>query len=135
IRLRRHQQDLSMKDLAEMSGMSKQTIVEIESNRGNPTIETLERISAALGTTVRALVSDVGVDVLLKTEARAEWQTQRELDMRRLALEYGSGYVLNSRIRLDGSRHSRKQFQGSRGMLRHCYVIEGRVELGPEGGT
>lgn len=124
-----------MQQLATQAGVSKQTVIDIESRRGNPTIDTLERIAVALGITVRALVSDVGADVMHKSGNDARWLVQKQLDVRRLDSIYGSGYVVNSLIRLVAERHGRRPFTGPRGMLRHCYVLEGRVELGPEGRT
>lgn len=124
-----------MQQLANLSGVSKQTIIDVEGQRGNPTIDTLERVAGALGMTVRALVSDVGADVMHKSGDAARWHVQKQLDVRRLDSIYGSGYVVNSLIRLVADRHGRSAFTGPRGMLRHCFVIEGEVELGPEGRT
>lgn len=121
-----------MHALAQRSGLSKQTIIDIEAGRANPTIDTLESIAAALGTSVRALLTEMGEDVLVQPKERAVWQEEGPVTVRQLDQVFGSGYVQNSVLRLDQSSGAGRPRSGSRGMLRHCYVLEGRVRLGPE---
>ncbi|MBO4741741.1 MAG: helix-turn-helix transcriptional regulator [Bacteroidales bacterium] len=49
IKNRREQTNLSQKDLAEMSGVSLATVKDIERGKGNPSLQTVEKILAVLG--------------------------------------------------------------------------------------
>ena len=49
-------QNLTLRQLEEKSGVSKTQINVIENGRANPTIDTLERIAAALGVSVPELL-------------------------------------------------------------------------------
>lgn len=126
---------LSQAALAEKSGLSKQTIVEVEAGRANPTIETLAALAEALGVSTRALISEMGSEVLFQSGGLVHWQEQGQLMVRNLDQVYGSGYVHNAVVRLETRKGAVRYLSGTRGMLRHCYVLEGSVELGPEGRT
>lgn len=131
----REDRNLSQAALAQQSGLSKQTILSLEAGRANPTIETLEALAEALEVSTRALISEMGSEVLFQSRDYARWHTQGLITVRSLDQIYGSGYVHNAVIRLDKDKGVVRSFSGTRGMLRHCYVIEGQVELGPEGRT
>ncbi|MGO1507145.1 MAG: helix-turn-helix domain-containing protein [Microbacterium sp.] len=133
----RDDRGFSQSVLAKRAGLSKQTIVDIEAGRANPTVETLEVLAEALGVSSRALISEMGNEVLFQSGELVHWQDLGALAVRNLDQVYGSGYVYNAVIRLEagrGAARSRSR-SGTQGMLRHCYVLEGRVELGPEGRT
>lgn len=49
VRLRREFLQLSQADLAEMSGITTRTIHQVESGKGNPSIQTLEKLAIILG--------------------------------------------------------------------------------------
>jgi len=119
--------------LARRAGLSKQTIIDIEAGRANPTMETLEELAFGLGVSPRALISEMGREVLFQAGEGAHWQDQGTLAVRNLDQVYGSGYVYNSVLRLEARRGPARTRGGTQGMLRHCYVVEGRAELGPEG--
>lgn len=135
VRRFREEQGLSQVEMARRAGLSKQTVLGIEAGRGNPTVETLETIAVALGVTARALVSELGSEVLFQSGEHALWQDQGAFELRSLAQAFGSGYVHNAVIRLGERTGTARTLSGTRGMLRHCYVLEGSVELGPEGRT
>lgn len=126
---------LSQAAVAHQAGLSKQTIVDIEAGRANPTVDTLETLAAALGVTIRALISEMGSEVLFQSGSLINWQEQGPLLVRSLDQVYGSGYVHNAVVRLETNLGTVRPLSGTRGMLRHCYVLEGTVELGPEGRT
>jgi len=131
----REDQHLSQVALAQRAGLSKQTIVDIEAARANPTIDTLEALAEALEVSARALISEMGNEVLFRPGDRAHWQEQGSFSVRNLDQIYGSGYVYNAVIRLEADRGTSRSRSGTRGMIRHCYVLEGTVELGPDGRT
>lgn len=121
--------------LAHAAGLSKQTIIDIEAGRANPTADTLDALASALEVSVRALVTEMGHEVLLQRGESVNWQDQGGVGVRSLDRVYGSGYVYNAVVRLDARRGATHRRMGTPGMLRHCYVLEGRAELGPEGMT
>lgn len=49
IKNRRSTLRLQQKDLAELSGVSLRTIIQIENNTGNPSIDTLNKLTKVLG--------------------------------------------------------------------------------------
>lgn len=124
---------LSQQALAKKAGLSKQTIVDVEAGRANPTVDTLEVLAEALEVSVRALLTEMGNEVLFQSGELVHWQDQGALAVRQLGQAFGSGYVQNDVIRLEHRKTARRV--GTRGMLRHCYLLEGEVELGPEGRT
>jgi transcriptional regulator with XRE-family HTH domain len=123
---------LSMTSLAGQSGLSKQTIIAIEQGRGNPTVDTVERLADVLGVGVRALVSELGSEVLRQTESSARWVEANGTRIRSLDQAFGSGYVVNTVIELRSGHEPFRRPPGGRGTLRHCYVLDGTVRLGPE---
>lgn len=131
--LRRFREDrrISIAEVGRRAGVSKQTVASIESGDGNPTVDTIERLAAALGVSIRALVSELGNEVLVQTRDAGAWRDDGTLQVRQLDHAFGSGYVTNSLLRLEANRgRSLRQPQG-RGALRHCFVLEGRVRCGP----
>ena len=56
IRAARQEQDLSVGALAELSDVSRRMLTQIELGQANPSVATLDRIAAGLGTTFAALM-------------------------------------------------------------------------------
>jgi transcriptional regulator with XRE-family HTH domain len=131
VRRFREERHLSMAALGRGSGLAKQTIAAIESGKGNPTAETLENLATTLGVTVRALLTEMGTETLLQRGDAIQWKPEGALRVRHLDQVFGSGYVTNSVLQLEANRGPSKHAPGGRGALRHCYVLEGRVRLGP----
>lgn len=57
LREERQRQDLSMNMLAERTGLSRQMVSYVEQGERNPTLDTLLRLTAALGVTLEAVVT------------------------------------------------------------------------------
>lgn len=120
-----------MMKLSDRSGVSKQTIQAIEGGRGNPTVDTVERLASALGVSVRALITEMGMDVLHSSEDPASWHREGRVSIRRLDQVFGSGYVTNSLIRVEANRGRTTFAPRGRGTLRHCYILSGTLHVGP----
>lgn len=105
----------------------------IEAGVGNPTVDTLERLAEALSVSLRAVLSELGIDVVSQPADEAIWRELGSLHLRDLDQVYGSGYVTNSVLRLEAGRGPSHHSPGGRASLRHCYVLDGRVKLGPMG--
>ncbi|WP_431246474.1 helix-turn-helix domain-containing protein [Leifsonia xyli] len=132
VRRFREERGLSLGELGRRAGLAKQTIASIETGTGNPTIVTVESLASALGVTSRALLTELGTEILVNPGSEARWHTSGNLRFRGLDESFGSGYVVNSLLRLDSSSGVSRHPAGSRGTLRHCFVIEGQARLGPE---
>lgn len=131
LRRYRLERDLSLGALSRRAGLAKQTIVAIEAGTSNPTVETLERLAEALDVGVRALLSELGTEILLQTAEDSRWQQHPGAEVRQLDHSFGSGYVVNAVLRLKVDEPSFQSPARGRGALRHCYVLDGTVQLGP----
>lgn len=49
---------LDQKDLAELSGVSLRTIIQIENSAGNPSLNTLQKLAEILGMEVKLIVKN-----------------------------------------------------------------------------
>lgn len=127
----RRERGISMSELGIRAGLAKQTVVSIESGAGNPTIDTVERIAATLGVSTRALLTELGTDVYLDRAESTVWRRRNRVRVRPLDQSFGSGYVTNSIVRIEASRGRAVYAPGGRGSLRHAYVIEGELRIGP----
>ncbi|GAA5036086.1 helix-turn-helix domain-containing protein [Microbacterium fluvii] len=127
----RGDRDLSLGELSRRSGLAKQTIVAIEAGRSNPTVDTLERLADALDISIRALLSEMGTEILTHSGRDIRWQQQAGAQVRQLDQAFGSGYVVNAVLRLTGGDQPFLCPARGRAALRHCYVLEGIVRMGP----
>jgi transcriptional regulator with XRE-family HTH domain len=129
----REERDLSMGELGRRTGLSKQTISAIEHGLGNPTVDTLERLAAALDVSTRALLAEMGTETLVLRSTTAVHVDQGSLRVRQLDQAFGSGYVTNAVLLLEANRGPSVHSARGRGALRHCYILNGRASIGPAG--
>lgn len=127
LRRQRAQQGLSMSELARLSGVAKGTLSMLEAGRGNPTVETLGAIAAALGLPLGDLVADVGAPAvsvlrgLPADEARGP----------RLLHRQASGMFIEMwHLRLDPGAHLEREGHAP-GTLEHILVVAGTLTTGP----
>lgn len=50
--------NMSLRELAQITGLSKTTLSDLENNSKNPSLETLQKVSKALGTPLAELISE-----------------------------------------------------------------------------
>jgi transcriptional regulator with XRE-family HTH domain len=62
IRASRRQLGLTTQQVADRAGLSRASVSQIETNRGNPSVATLQKIALAVGLTLSDLVSDAEDD-------------------------------------------------------------------------
>lgn len=91
IRRFRLERALSLGELARKSGLSKQTLSKIEQGEGNPTVETLGALAAALDLTTRRLLTQWGTPVFVQRQTEGEWDSGDGWSQRMLDEIYGSG--------------------------------------------
>ena len=94
IRALRTEQGLTQKQLGERCGMSDAEIRKFESDRGSPTVRSLQRIADALGSSVAFLVDEHGASREATTGQRIRMARERAgMKQRDLADKLGVSYV------------------------------------------
>jgi len=130
IRLLRERRGLSLTELARQSGLAKQTLSRLEQGTGNPTVDTLFAIAAALRVPVARLVAERRQAVTVQRGAEVLWERAAGYESRALGQVYGSGVVENFLVRVPA--HAGGACEGHPvGTLEHVYVVSGRVRVGP----
>lgn len=126
IRAARQDQDLSVGALAELSGVSRRMLTQIELGQANPSVSILDRVAAGLGTTFAALVG-VGADdapegVEIWSTDTGSWAVLLDaVDTETLSVETWKWKLLGSDAYRGGSGIP------SPGLMHH--VIDGALEI------
>ena len=129
VRRIRGERHLSLGALAQKSGLAKQTVANLESGNGNPTVDTLLRVARALDVGVNWLVTEWGSPVLVQRRTDGKWDHAASGRRRVLDQIYGSGEVNTAVVDLGDTRAVAPAL--SPGTLHHAYVISGIVIAGP----
>lgn len=135
VRRFRNERQFSIGELSRRSGLSKQTLSKVERGDANPTVETLEAVARALNLSVRRLLTEWGSAVMVLPKDDGEWRRGESRESKLLDEIYGSGFVRTSLLRLTRSEHADRLDANephARGTLHHCYVVSGRVRMGPD---
>ena len=119
IRVMRTAQDRSVSDLARGASLSKTILARIESGEGNPSVETLWRISRALGVPLGALL-DAGRPETRAIPARSGEEMHATSGMR--------AWLVQS----DGTEHQGQPHLP--GTMELVLCVEGELRVGPDGG-
>ncbi|WP_067137996.1 helix-turn-helix domain-containing protein [Microtetraspora malaysiensis] len=132
VRRYRRERGLSLGELARRSGLSKQTLSKIEQGVGNPTVETLSLLGAALDVSMPRLLTEWGTPVFVQRNHEGEWIDSDGWSQRILDGIYGSGHVRTLVLRLErGPKEPKIINAHSPGTLHHLYVITGKLRAGP----
>lgn len=134
VRRFRQERAMSLGELARRSGLSKQTLSKIEQGAGNPTVETLSLLGAALDIPSRRLLTEWGTPVYVQRHPEGEWADAAYWSERALDETYGSGYVRTLVLRLERlDREPEVIAPHAPGTLHHLYIITGKLRTGPVG--
>lgn len=133
LRRYRRERNLSLGELARRSGLSKQTLSVLENGAGNPTVDTLAALGAALDVPPRRLLTELGSPVYVQRSGEAEWADHSGWSDRLLDLTFGSGFVRTFVLRLERSTEQAADLLPvqSTGTLHHVYVFSGKLRTGP----
>ncbi|MER6266766.1 XRE family transcriptional regulator [Streptomyces sp900105755] len=132
VRRFRLERAMSLGELARRSGLSKQTLSKIEQGSGNPTVETLSLLGAALDVPARRLLTEWGTPVYVQRHDEGQWSDAGNWSERLLDEVYGSGYVRTLVLRLERSgKQPEPVVPHAAGTLHHVYVITGKLRTGP----
>lgn len=132
VRRYRQERAMSLGELARRSGLSKQTLSKIEQGTGNPTVETLSLLGAALDIPARRLLTEWGTPVYVQRRDEGAWDDVGQWSERILDETYGSGYVRTLLLRLErGGKEPAVVEPHTLGALHHLYVVNGKLRTGP----
>ncbi|MEO3785768.1 XRE family transcriptional regulator [Actinocorallia sp. B10E7] len=120
---------LSLRELSELTGVSKALLSQIERGVANPTIEVLSRVAAALGEDFLELARPrlTGPEVL-----RAEEAAEAEPSVRTLFGSWERRRFELSEGRIPPHTSSVKNAHGE-GSVEYAYVVAGAITLGSQG--
>ncbi len=132
VRRYRLERALSLGELARRSGLSKQTLSKIEQGVGNPTVDTLALLGAALDVPARRFLTEWGTPVYTQRHGDAAWGPVGVWTERILDETYGSGYVRTVVLRFERLATPAPVIEPhAPGTLHHLYVITGKLRTGP----
>nr|WP_282599953.1 XRE family transcriptional regulator [Patulibacter sp. SYSU D01012] len=124
---------LSLVDLGRAAGVAKGTLTALEGGRGNPTVETLQALSRALGATLADLVGDVpepGPRVVRSADGTpAEGWAMPATFVH--AAHLGASVAELYRVSWEQGRVHASPPQPP-GTMEQVYVLAGTVDVGPE---
>ncbi|MGE3287241.1 MAG: helix-turn-helix domain-containing protein [Pseudonocardia sp.] len=133
VRRFRQQRNVSASSLARFATISKATLLKIEQGEANPTVGTISALANALDVTIIDLLTESAPAVSVQRVANARILSRAGAELRPLSRLYGYGLIQAFTIRIaEGSYDPDPHPPGT---LEHSFVIEGEVEVGPEGGT
>lgn len=133
----RNDRDWSLEELAQISGVSRSMLSEIERERANPTLTVTFRIARAFGLSLQELISSVEVappkiQVIRRTDRAQVFRSDKQVEVRTLSplnLEKDVEFY-EVTLRPGGALRSQPHFEGTREFLT---VEEGRVQVESEG--
>jgi transcriptional regulator with XRE-family HTH domain len=130
LKVLRAQRGLTLVSLAERSRVAKATLSNLESGRGNPTVETLYALADTLDVPFSDLISDPNEPVAEIVRASEGLQVRGAIDARVLDRMYGFGMaeILEIVCPAGGRREAAPH---ARGVIEHIFVAEGRLRAGP----
>jgi transcriptional regulator with XRE-family HTH domain len=132
VRRFRQERQLSLGELAEAAGLAKQTLANLESGNGNPTIETLLAVSRAFGVGVSWLLTEWGSPIYVQRATDADWSEEPGRRVRTLDRTFGTGQVNTFMFELVGKDDEQMPAMPA-GTLHHTFVVSGVVTVGPAG--
>ena len=136
VRTLRTQAHMTLADLATAANLGKSTLAQLESGKGNPSVETLWAIAAALEVPFARVVDDARPS--LKVVRAADVPPMHSAETpgwagRLLTASHGRGTFDLYALDLDQGavRHAEAHHAG---VLEHLVVVVGRLRAGPEDG-
>jgi len=131
VRRLRQQADLTLADLAAAAGLGKSTLAQLESGRGNPSVETLWAIAAALRVPFGRLVEEEAptLRIVRASEQPAVRSTETTQVGRLLTASQRRGTF--ELYAMDIGERPRHADAHHAGVIEHLLVVEGALRVGP----
>ena len=134
IRRLRQQADLTLAELAGAAGLGKSTLAQLESGKGNPSVETLWAIAAALRVPFGQLVEEEGpaLRIVRATEPPELRSAETTQVGRLLTASHRRGTF--ELYAMDIGAQARHADAHHAGVIEHLLVVEGALRVGPASG-
>jgi transcriptional regulator with XRE-family HTH domain len=134
IRRLRHEAGLTLAELATAAGLGKSTLAQLESGKGNPSVETLWAIAAALRVPFGRLMEEQGA--ALRVVRASEQPAVRSAETAQV------GRLLTASQRrgtfelyaMDIGAEARNADPHHAGVVEHLLVVDGALRVGPASG-
>jgi transcriptional regulator with XRE-family HTH domain len=134
IRRLRTQAGLTLVELAADAGLGKSTLAQLESGKGNPSVETLWAIAAALRVPFGRIVEEEApaLRIVRASEQPALRSTEAEQVGRLLTASHRRGTF--ELYAMDIGAQARHADAHHAGVIEHLLVVEGALRVGPADG-
>lgn len=136
VRRERERTGLSLTELARRAGVAKSTLSQLESGYGNPSVETLWALAAALGVPLSQLVTAPPTRVQVIRAGEGARLRSETVDFTGTLLAPGAGHVrrdlYTAELGPGAVRHADPHNPGS---VEHLVVAAGRMRTGPVDAT
>lgn len=133
VRRVRAEQGLSLSDLARASGVAKATLSALEGGRGNPTLETLSALAAALEIPMGDLLSSSDPAPVTVVRSDAGTDVPGAAGDMRLIARFTPGGTVEVYEAQWPKRSSRCAGAHAAGAREHVFVTRGGLKVGPAG--
>jgi transcriptional regulator with XRE-family HTH domain len=132
VRTLRQRAGLTLQELADRAGLGRSTLAQLETGRGNPSIETLWALGRALGVPFGALVEPSAPDVRVvrAPEALQVASDTATMIARLMASTHRRGALEVYALHLEPGA-SREAAPHTAGVTEHVLVTAGRARIGP----
>ena len=134
IRRLRQEANLTLAELSAAAGLGKSTLAQLESGKGNPSVETLWAIAAALRVPFGQLVEEEGpaLRVVRASEQPVVRSTETAQVGRLLTASHRRGTF--ELYAMDIGPEPRNADPHHAGVIEHLLVVEGALRVGPASG-
>ncbi len=135
IRALRQEAGLTLQELSTAAGLGKSTLAQLESGKGNPSVETLWALAAALRVPFGRLVDEQRPAIRVVRASEQPTLTATETDQvgRLMAASHRRGtfeiYAMD--LSAGGARHADAHHAG---VIEHLLVVSGTMRAGPASG-
>ena len=134
IRRLRQEAELTLAELAAEAGLGRSTLAQLESGKGNPSVETLWAIAAALRVPFGRLVEEdaPALRIVRASEQPAVRSTETAQIGRLLSASHRRGTF--ELYTMDIGGEARRADAHHAGVIEHLLVVEGALRAGPASG-
>ncbi|HET6508697.1 MAG TPA: helix-turn-helix domain-containing protein [Baekduia sp.] len=129
----RAERTLSLSDLARASGVAKATLSALEGGRGNPTLETLSALAAALQVPMGDLITSADPEPVTVVRADEGTDIPGTANDLRLVARFTPGGTVEVYEAVWPKRSTRNAGGHGPGTREHVFVTRGGLKVGPVG--
>jgi transcriptional regulator with XRE-family HTH domain len=132
VRRLRKARGLSMNEVARQSTVAKATLVQLESGRGNPTMETLMALATVLGVRLADLIAEGSSPVIHVTRADEGSVLEQGVMKLRLLHRMTTGETMSEVFEMTVRAGAHRSRPHGAGVLEQVFLSSGALIVGPE---